>query len=250
MKICYGDKSVKVFSDSFYDEGAIGSLKRRCSQYHNDEPDTINWIKSFDSESVFYDIGSNIGGFSFIASMIHDNIKIFSFEPNFMSFYSQIKTCKENNISNIHPINIALNDENKFDFFKYDMLNNGAKGIFGEKLKKQILKSDYNSPFRRGVLLEIGLLGISLDNLVYNFGFNIPNYIKIDVDGNELLVLQGADNLLNEKQIKSVYIEIDDKIYNNNEIVKLMKSKFFTIKSDKNVGTKKKPIRMVLFERN
>ena len=45
------------------------------------------------------------------------------------------------------------------------------------------------------------LLGITLDTLVYSFGVDIPDYIKIDVDGNELLILQGAKRLLNEFNI-------------------------------------------------
>ena len=44
------------------------SLSKRINSYTNDEPLTIEWIESFRNDSVFYDIGSNIGGFSFIAS--------------------------------------------------------------------------------------------------------------------------------------------------------------------------------------
>ena len=46
------------------------SLSKRIHSYVDDEPLTIEWIKSFKNNSIFYDIGSNIGGFSFIASNI------------------------------------------------------------------------------------------------------------------------------------------------------------------------------------
>ena len=55
-------------------------LDTRIDSYTTAEPETIKWIESFSSDSnlVFYDIGSNIGGFSIIASLIHDDIQIYS----------------------------------------------------------------------------------------------------------------------------------------------------------------------------
>ena len=92
-------------------------------------------------------------------------------------------------------------------------------------------------------------MGVSLDSLVYEFGLDIPNYIKIDVDGNDLLVLKGAKKLLYEKTVKEIYVEIDDKIYTNNEIENFMKKYPYKINKNINVGTKQKPMRMVLYVR-
>ena len=50
------------------------SLETRIKTYINDEPQTLEWIESFEKNSIFYDIGSNIGGYSFIASF-NDNVK-------------------------------------------------------------------------------------------------------------------------------------------------------------------------------
>ena len=41
----------------------------------------------------------------------------------------------------------------------------------------------------------------------------IPNYIKIDVDGIEHLILEGAGNYLKSKKIKSLSIEINENFY-------------------------------------
>ena len=77
----------------------------------------------------------------------------------------------------------------------------------------------------------------------------IPNYIKIDVDGNDLLILLGAERLLNEPNLKEIFIEIDDKIYEKNEIETLMQKYSFNVEKNINVGTDKKPMRMVLYKR-
>ena len=247
-KIKYKDKVINIYADDEYSINA--SLIKRCASYMDDEPLTLDWLASFDNNSVFYDIGSNIGGFSFLASIMHSNIKIFSFEPNFMNIYCQIKTCVKNKFLNIFPMNLAINNNNEFNFFKYDWLNNGSKGTFGEELKTQMLNSDFSNPFKRGVSSNIGILGISLDSLVYDYGIDIPNYIKIDVDGNELLVLEGAKKLLREETVKEIFVEIDDKIYANNDIENFMKQYSYKIKKNIDVGTGHKPMRMVLYARD
>lgn len=233
------------------------SLKSRIENYINAEPKTLEWIESFEKNSIFYDVGSNIGGYSFIASF-NSNVKtIYSFEPNLDNFYSQIITCRNNDIKNIHPFNLAVNNNNTFNFFKYDKgfkgkgepIYKGSKGTFGEELKDQMMESDYSNPFKRGITWETGIIGISLDSLIYEFNMPIPNYLKIDVDGNDLLVLKGAKKLLNENDLKEVYIEVDDKIYPNEEIEKFMLNYNFNIEKDINVGSKNKPMRMVLYKR-
>ena len=247
--IKYNNKSIKVYSDNDY----VGSsLDKRCSSYKKDEPQTLDWIESFDNNSVFYDIGSNIGGFSFIASMIHKNIKIFSFEPNTLNYYSQYKTCVKNKIKNIFPFNLAINNIDEFNYFHYEWQAGelGSKGSFGTELKNQMKKSDYSNPFKRKISFSGATIGVSLDSLVYNFGLDIPDYIKIDVDGNDLLVLEGAKKILHEESIKEIFIEIDDKIYENNEIENFMKKYPYKIKKNINVGTKQKPMRMVLYVRD
>lgn len=243
----FENKTINISVDESYD---VESLKKRLHLYTIDEPETIDWIKSFKENSIFWDIGSNVGGFSFIASMHHQNIKIFSFEPNFINFYCQLKTCKENDIKNIFTFNLAINDKKEVAYFKYDILKNGAKGTFGEALKDNLLKSDYSNPFKRGINQEILMLGISLDSLVYEFCLEKPNYIKIDVDGNELLVIKGAKRLLSDNNVKQIFIEVDDKNYPNREIEIFLKDYSFIVKKDLNVGTLLKPIRMILYSRD
>ena len=182
--------------------------------------------------------------------MHHQNIKIFSFEPNFINFYCQLKTCKENDIKNIFTFNLAINDKKEVAYFKYDILKNGAKGTFGEALKDNLLKSDYSNPFKRGINQEILMLGISLDSLVYEFCLEKPNYIKIDVDGNELLVIKGAKRLLSDNNVKQIFIEVYYKNYPNREIEIFLKDYSFIVKKDLNVGTLLKPIRMILYSRD
>jgi FkbM family methyltransferase len=54
------------------------------------------------------------------------------------------------------------------------------------------------------------ILGISLDQLVSDFNIPSPDYIKIDVDGTEDKILEGAKNTLMNHNLKSILIEFDD----------------------------------------
>jgi hypothetical protein len=52
------------------------------------------------------------------------------------------------------------------------------------------------------------MIGVSLDDLVDRFALPFPNHIKIDVDGIEDLIVQGADRMLFDPRLKSVLVEI------------------------------------------
>ena len=57
-----------------------------------------------------------------------------------------------------------------------------------------------------------------------------PSIIKIDVDGIEHLILKGALGILDDKNLKSVYIEVNDEFYEQaNKVRKIMERKNFKL---------------------
>ena len=52
------------------------------------------------------------------------------------------------------------------------------------------------------------ILGTNLDHLINLKILPIPNYIKIDVDGIEHLILQGAKKTIKNKRVESILIEL------------------------------------------
>ena len=59
-------------------------------------------------------------------------------------------------------------------------------------------------------ILSYQTFGLTLDYLIDNSHLKIPNYIKIDVDGNEHLILKGLKNNLSKKEICEIMIEINE----------------------------------------
>ena len=209
-------------------------MNSRCDSYVNAEPYTLKWLETLTDDSILYDIGSNIGGFSFIATNLWPNMKIYSFEPNICNFYTQRLTTLINNYKNIYALNFALNNKNCFDKFLYSQgdLRAGSNGTFENELKNEMSKSYYANPYKNGTSGTLGTYSVTLDHCIYNMGFPIPDYIKLDVDGNELLILQGAEKLLKEKKFKKLIIEIDNKIESNKKIYEILKENNFILKEE------------------
>ena len=99
------------------------------------------------------------------------------------------------------------------------------------------LSKKENSFDERGLFSQ-GSIGFSIDYYIELSNF-IPNFIKIDVDGNEALVVEGMKNTLKNNELKSILLEVNHKfdshikameiIKNNNfEIVKKEKYDFLT----------------------
>ena len=54
------------------------------------------------------------------------------------------------------------------------------------------------------------MLSIAVDKLISDFGFGVPNYIKIDVDGHEANILNGMLKTSKNDDLKSVLIEFNN----------------------------------------
>ena len=55
-----------------------------------------------------------------------------------------------------------------------------------------------------------------------------PNLIKVDIDGNEDKFLNGASNLLKNKNLRSIIIELDDK-QNRDKCISIIKKNGFDL---------------------
>ena len=73
-----------------------------------------------------------------------------------------------------------------------------------------------------------GILVCSLDKFVLIPGVPFPNHIKIDVDGNERLIIENALNTLADPRLKSLAIEISENI-SHGQIERLIESKGFSV---------------------
>lgn len=162
------------------------------------EPDTVRWLEfNLKSGDVFYDIGANIGAYSFVAaSLIQDGVVV-SIEPSFSTY----KTLCSNVILNkskfngveFYPFGCAVGDKNSYLNFKYSEISSGAAQHGSENYETAL-----NVPC------------ITLDDFVRMFKVPPPTVMKIDVDGPEALVLLGSELVLGNHLLRTVLIEVED----------------------------------------
>lgn len=197
----------------------------RHTTFSSKEPEILEWIDEYGSDGSFYDIGANIGIYSLYYAATKSGI-VYSFEPSVFNLRQLAKNININNFSD--KINIITNPlSNKTGLATFTNGNSdegGALSAFGV---------DYGhdgKPILSNIKYKI--LGFSLDDLLtYQLIKEPPSLIKIDVDGIEHLILEGALNTISSNSCKSVFIEVNDDFKEqNSNVQRLLKSAGFIFK--------------------
>jgi FkbM family methyltransferase len=138
------------------------------------EPDIIAYICStIPKNGVFIDVGANIGALSIEVAKARQDVRVYAFEASLKVFsYLQINQ-KQNNLENLHIYNLAIHETSGIDlpFYSPDELN--GKGSFSPVFtnESQLITT------------------IRLDEFFHSYKIK-PDFIKVDVEGYELLVLK------------------------------------------------------------
>lgn len=181
-----------------------------------------NFLLKYISENdIVFDVGAHIGSNSmFFAKKVGPNGKVLSFEPNVFNVKAFEKNLEKNEdlkkIIQIH--NLALsNEKGEANFiFTDDIYGGSSSGSFIESADTTYPKEGYEGEKgfeRTKTKIE------TLDKIIEETNI-IPDVIKIDVEGAEYLVLEGAKNLLS-KEKPLLLIEIHS-IFNMFKICKIL----------------------------
>ena len=175
--------------------------KYRVDTFHTKEPETLNWIEKFSKDSTFWDVGANIGLYSCFAARVKD-CNVYAFEPSVFNLEILAKNIFINNLSDkITVISLPLIDKLSETEFKMTMTDwGGSTSTFGEDYKYD------GSKIQK--VFNYKTVGLSIDECVTNLKIKQPDYIKIDVDGIEHLILKGGGHTLSKA--KGVLVEVDE----------------------------------------
>jgi len=192
----------------------------RAKTLFSKEPDTIEWIEKFKSDEIMIDIGANIGCYSLWAA-ISRNVLVFSFEPESQNYALLNSNIALNDInSKVIAFCIALTDESKFDRLHLRAFKAGFSGhSFGKKVSYDM--RPMNPVFSQGSF------STTLDELIATETIPQPHHIKIDVDGFEHKVIEGAKNTIMDHRLRSMLIEINHAIPEHVEILEFVKGQGF-----------------------
>ena len=196
-------KSTDIGDIHFYCPGRLPQW--RGETLLDKEPETIEWIRGFEPNSVFWDIGANVGVFSLYAARKR-NIQVLAFEPSAFNYYILVKNIEINQMdSDILALCLAFSDQIELRVLNMaDTQLGGALHAFGSPQDSFNVSETTNQ-----VVFKQGMIGISIDEFIEMFSPAFPNHIKIDVDGIEDKIIEGASNTLSDSRIKSVLVELD-----------------------------------------
>jgi len=189
----------------------------RANTFWTKEPETIAWIDSFNGNGSFWDIGANIGIYSLYAATKYPEMTVYAFEPSELNVNRLKQNCIINNLKNIMPLRIALSNILSMGRFIDTQQVGGADG----KLLVQPITGD----------IPIS----TIDDLVLKNNMKEPVYIKIDVDGGEFAIIEGAIWTLAHDWCKSLLIEVDPTCTNKMLLNKIMHLNGYTTNNIFNV---------------
>ena len=101
-KKSYINKTIFNKKISFFTPNEL--IRWRVDTILDKEPETIQWINTFDNKCIFWDIGANIGLYSIYAAKNKKNIKVYSFEPSTSNLRTLSRNISINKLQNkINP---------------------------------------------------------------------------------------------------------------------------------------------------
>lgn len=202
----------------------------RASTLFTKEKDTINWINKFDSDKTFWDIGANVGLYSLYGAKINDKLNVVCFEPSFNNLQLLTRNVFLNNMSErIKICQLPIINKNMglqiFNDFSNEQGSSGfhfSQGFVELYNKKKKLKNQFS------------ILATNLNFYYENKILDIPNYIKIDIDGDEYDIIKSGEKIFKNKKLESCLIEINLSNYENScKIYEIMKKFGFIHTNDK-----------------
>jgi FkbM family methyltransferase len=173
--------------------------KYRAKTFATKEPETIKWIDSFNKNALLWDIGANIGLYSMYAAKVK-NCSVLSFEPSIFNLETLARNIYLNDLCDkITTMPFPLNNNSQSGILNLSSDNwGGALSSFDKTYGSDGLQMEF--------VFKYSVYGISMDDLVERLDFKTPDYIKVDVDGIEELILKGGLEAL--KSVKSILIEL------------------------------------------
>jgi len=179
----------------------------------NNEPEVlvVEEILTKHVDFTFLDVGCNKGEYTYAASKFIEPYNIFSFEPNPKLNYTLNKIFGEVNV-----LSYALSNEETKAKFKVPSLNGHEDDSLGS-LNTESKEANETS----ADVFEVQCK--RLDDVVASYKINRVDFIKIDVEGFELAVLEGAQHTIDQHS-PLLLIEIEKKHHKEHSVLEIINS--------------------------
>lgn len=182
-------EKLQYISPSFYKQRYFKKLKNLTKENfsgRNVEPELV-WIKEYlQNDAVIFDIGANVGTFLYQFEYKLNHKNIYAFEPNKKLNIRLRRLFPTMNISSV-----ALSDENTTAQFKVPIIKGkmvASRGTLNTSYKEKDEENSYTET------VEV----VKLDDWAKSKNIKKIDFIKIDVEGNEMKTLFGGKNTIQQ----------------------------------------------------
>ena len=157
-------------------------------------------INKNSNKIVLFDVGANVGDTCILLIKSFPNSNIYAFEPNNFAYNRLLKNV---NGMDIKCFNIGFGERSEIDMIYIpdsDMKSESAS------FHKSLFRDFYNDSNIESFECEI----MDIDTFCTEHSIDFIDFIKIDTEGYEYLVLEGASRMLKENKIGTIQFEFGE----------------------------------------
>jgi FkbM family methyltransferase len=146
------------------------------------------------------DVGANIGHYSMLVRKVYPNSKVFAFEPHPKTFQTLLDSSQAGGFS---AFNLGCSDTSGnaelFDYADDTRVSEHAS------MYQAVIEQAHKSAAR-----AIPIRLTSIDAFAEQHGIQEIHLLKIDTEGNELKVLQGARKMISARRVHLIHFEFNE----------------------------------------
>jgi FkbM family methyltransferase len=157
------------------------------------------WKQYLNGGRTFIDIGAHVGTWTINLAKYYD--RVIAFEPDPRGYTALKRNLELNNIKNVEVIPKAVS--NKTETVKFNLFFNPCTNTLMDP--KKMGRTDLP-------ISEVEVETVSIDEFVKARGINDIDFIKIDAEGAELLIVEGGLNMF-KTQTPDFFIEMHGLFY-------------------------------------
>lgn len=193
----------------------------RVKSLFEKEPDTIRWLEAMPPGSTMIDIGANVGMYSIFGAVTR-NLQVYAFEPESQNYALLNANIAANQLSGkVLAFPLALSDTMQLDkLYLSEFTPGGSCHSFAEEVGFDLKP--------RAAAFTQGAFAVTLDQLVDSGSVPVPDFIKLDVDGIEHKVLEGARKTLAHPKVQGLLVELNTHLSEHTGVIDMLRALGFT----------------------
>lgn len=181
----------------------------RAAALFTKQPGTIEWIDGFRPDSVFWDIGANIGVYTLYAALRRD-VRVVAFEPAAVNYFMLSANCEINNlVDRVDCVLAGLSDKRALGRLRVSQFTPARSFSFRGR-------QDAEEESLQSALL------VTIDQLIADYGVLCPNYIKIDVPGLTESIIAGGMQTLARPDVREIHVEMKEETATGQHIIEML----------------------------